>query len=66
MVYDENPYDEPIVITYDRAQGTITFKSKTFEYYQTDLPKDVHFSVYTWLGYSKMEADVEILEIDWT
>ena len=34
------PIDEPIDITYNKKDGTVKLTSKTFECYQTDLPRD--------------------------
>ena len=60
------PADEPIVITYDKSIETVRFTSKTFEYYQTDLPSDVDFAVCAWM-HAQVEGgikmDVKIVSI---
>ena len=43
--YPKLPNDEPIDIVFSRQDRTVKFLAKTFDLYQTDLPRDEDFRI---------------------
>ena len=44
------PHTEPITLEYDRKAKTVKFTSKNFDYYQTNVPKDVTYAIGVFLA----------------
>ena len=52
-----------MIIIYDRQAQTVRFVSKTFEYVQTGLPKDVDFAIWVCLYEMGMAVELKILDV---
>ena len=61
--HGELSFNEPINILYNRQARTVEFFSKTFEYTQTALPKNVDFAIWLSLWYPPQEVEVKIIDI---
>ena len=49
---------DPILINYKREASVVEFKSKTFDFYQTGLSKEVDYGIRVYLGAKGKEVEI--------
>ena len=55
--------DDTMVITYNKQEQTVRFTCKTFEFYQTGLPKDTDFKIATAIYCKPQKMTINFLEV---